>query len=137
MVDRLLIDHGFDIIDFSETFEVVEKIIAAVAQIADDAESELVMRSHSLHDRPRQLAVSGDQDAIETLPFSMPPLDRIANDASPEDDEENRAQHENAESRARVKNVGTLRRANPQKNSGENNRRDDRADRDRQPLLRF
>src|SRR6266566_3690914 len=114
MIDRLLFDHMFDIVDFPEAFEIFEKIATAIAQVADDPKTELVMRPHPLDDRARQLAIARDQDAIETLARSMAPLDRVSNDPAPEDDEENRAQHEDAERCARVENVGMLRRANPE-----------------------
>src|SRR2546428_14085866 len=97
MIDRLLLDHALGVVNRSETFEIREQIVSAIAEIADDAESELGVRAHALDDRPRQLAVSGDQHAIEALSGAMTALGDEANDAAPEDDEEDRAQHEDAE----------------------------------------
>ena len=87
VIDRLLLDHPLGVIETPEAFQILQKIVAAVAQIAGDAEAELVVRAHALDDRTGQLAVSRDQDAIETLPRSMAPLHCKSNDASAEDDE--------------------------------------------------
>ena len=88
MIDRLLLDHPLGVVDRSETFEIREEIVSAIAEIADDSESELGVRAHALDDRPRQLAVSGNQHAIEALPGAVTALGDESNDAASEDDKE-------------------------------------------------
>ena len=88
----------FGIADRAEAGEIRELAVVAVAEIADDAEPELIaMRVHPLEHRARQLAVAGDQHAVEVLARAMAPLDDDAHDACGRAiDEEDRADQEDA-----------------------------------------
>src|ERR1700674_1570687 len=126
MIDRSLFDHALDVIDAAETFERLQMRVVPVAQIADDAEAQLTMRSHPLDDRASQLAASSDEDAVEILPPAMAPLHGEANEHPSGDHKQACANHENRQGRARVRDIRTS-RAKPQENSRQNHRAHDGA----------
>src|SRR3989442_1575034 len=136
MIDRSLLDDALDVIDAAQTFERLEMGVVPVAQIADDPEAQLTMRSHPLDDRASQLAASSDKDAIEILPRAMTPLHGEANEHPSGDHKQAGADHENRQGRPRVRDIRAS-RAEPKENSRQNHRAHNGADCHRQPLLRF
>src|SRR6266508_3079321 len=96
VVDRLLFDHSLYIFDPPETFEMLEPDVV-ILQVADNVEPQLAVQAHALDDRAGEFAVAGDQHAIEVSSRAMPQVHRSANEHSSGDDEQNRADHEDAE----------------------------------------
>src|ERR1051326_645954 len=93
------------------------------------------MRAHPLDDGAREGAASCDEHAVEAVALAVPALDDRADQRPARDYEQHREDHEDGEGRAGVEDVGVA-GADPEENAGEDDRRDDRSDRDADPLLR-
>jgi hypothetical protein len=127
--------HRLGIADRAETRQLADRPVVAVLQIADDAEAELIaMLLHPLEHRPRQVAVAGDEHAIEVLARAMTPFDDRTNQRAAEDRQQHRADQKDEQRRARVQHIRRA-RPHPQQHAGEDDRRHHRADRHRDPLL--
>jgi hypothetical protein len=98
MFDLLFDDNSLGVVKRSETFQSRQLSLIAVAQIAGDPKSELIaMGVDAFDDSARQLAIAGDENAIEIFSDAMPSLDDRAHHRAAEDDEEHRTDEEDAE----------------------------------------
>ena len=96
------------------------------------------MRVHPVEYGARQLAVAGDQHAVEILAARDGAARRSTRTMRASGDRQHdRADHEQRERGARVRNDVTLRRPHPQQHAREDDRGHHRADGDRHPLLGF
>src|SRR5688572_27851438 len=106
MIDRVRLHHLLRLGDRAQTLEPGKLAVVAVAQVSDDAESELIaMCLHPLEYGAGELAVVGDEHAVEILPRAMPPFHDESHERAPGDREEHRADQEDAEGGARVEDV--------------------------------
>src|SRR5687768_12639005 len=76
VVDLVSLHYRFRFAHRAQAFETGESRVIAVAQIPDDTEAELIaMLFHALQDGPGEIAIAGDEHAIEILAGAMATLD--------------------------------------------------------------
>jgi len=123
MIGVLLADNPLRRADRAKAFQAAELGVVAVAEIADDAKSELVaMRVDPFDDSARKLAVAGNQDTVEVFSLAMPRLDELTHERPSDDHEQHRTDEKDPQRGARIDDV-RLARPPPQQDARQHHRR--------------
>ena len=116
VLDGVGLDDLRSFFDRSQAREARDASFFTVTKVADDAEAELAMTVHPLDQSAGQLAIAGDQDAIEVFASRVQALDQATHQHPPADGEGDGQHEEHPEGGARIKNL--IAWPDPQQDSG-------------------